>query len=214
MPQLPNLGALDLRSRVVTKTGTNSSPNPKRQKTSVAQDPDVASKVLQDFLTRRVEQYLGRTPTEQEKQDLIERARKEVARMYAASGLTYDWPDAVGVEQGQALLEGGPADVRRLRMLRVKLWGKGFISLKQQQVSARKDDDRKRKQAMQERERKDKDGDDDGRDHFASMNPETPESPDALLGSELRKKAEGRDPQRWGENLQNFDRDDACCSKR
>ena len=134
--------------------------------------------------------------------------------MYAASGLTYDWPDAVGVEQGQALLEGGPADVRRLRMLRVKLWGKGFISLKQQQVSARKDDDRKRKQAMQERERKDKDGDDDGRDHFASMNPETPESPDALLGSELRKKAEGRDPQRWGENLQNFDRDDACCSKR
>ena len=214
MPQglanLPNLGALALRS-CVAKTGTN--PNAKRQKTSGAQNAEVAAQAVEDFINNRVAQYLGRTPTEQEKQDLIERVRREVARMYAAYGLTYDWPNAIGVTEGQALLEGRPADVRRLRALKIDLWGKGFSSLKRQLVSARADDDKKRKQAMQEQERKDKDSN-EGRDYFDSMKPETPESPDALLKDELRKKAEGQDPQRWGEDLQNFDHDDDCCSKR
>ena len=109
MPQglanLPNLGALALRS-CVAKTGTNPNPNPKRQKTSGAQNAEVAAQAVEDFINKRVAQYLGRTPTDQEKQDLIERARREVARMYAAYGLTYDWPNAIGVTEGQALLEG------------------------------------------------------------------------------------------------------------
>lgn len=213
LPNLPNLGALALRSRVV-KTGTNPSiPDPKRQKTGGAQDANVAARAVEDFLEQRVQKYLGRTPTEQEKLDLLERVRREVARMYAAQGLTDEWPDQVGLTQGQALLEGKPADVRRLRQLKIDLWGMGFKSLKQQQVSARADDDRKRKQAMLERERKDKDGD-EGQDYFDSVKPETPESPDALLKDEMRKKAEGNDPQRWGQDIENFDHDDGCCSQR
>jgi hypothetical protein len=43
------------------------------------------------------------------------------------------------------------------------------------------------------------------------MKPETPESPDAVLRDELRKKANGQDPQRWGENLHNSDGDNGCC---
>ena len=209
-PNLPNLGALDLRSCVV-KTGTNSVS--KRQKTGGAQDPEVAARGVEDFIDRRIQAYLGRTPTEQEKRDLIDRVRREVARMYAAQGLTYEWPDQVGLTQGQALLEGKPADVRRLRQLKIALWGRGFRSLIQQQISARAEDDRKRKQAMLEKERKDKDSD-DGRDYFDSVKPETPESPDALLKDEMRKKAEGNDPQRWGQDLENFDHDDGCCSQR
>ena len=209
-PNLPNLGALDLRSCVV-KTGTNSVS--KRQKTGGAQDPEVAARGVEDFIDRRIQAYLGRTPTEQEKRDLIDRVRREVARMYAAQGLTDEWPDELGLTQGQALLEGKPADVRRLRQLKIDLWGRGFRSLIQQQISARAEDDRKRKQAMLEKERKDKDSD-DGRDYFDSVKPETPESPDALLKDEMRKKAEGNDPQRWGQDLENFDHDDGCCSQR
>tara|TARA_B100000963_G_scaffold43723_1_gene32619 strand:+ start:480 stop:1124 length:645 start_codon:yes stop_codon:yes gene_type:complete len=209
-PNLPNLGALDLRSCVV-KTGTNSVS--KRQKTGGAQDPEVAARGVEDFIDRRIQAYLGRTPTEQEKRDLIDRVRREVARMYAAQGLTDEWPDELGLTQGQALLEGKPADVRRLRQLKINLWGGGFRSLIQQQISARAEDDRKRKQAMLEKERKDKDSD-DGRDYFDSVKPETPESPDALLKDEMRKKAEGNDPQRWGQDLENFDHDDGCCSQR
>ena len=210
LPTLPNLGALDLRSCVV-KTGTNT--NAKRQKTSGAQDPAVAALAVQRFLQEAVEQYLGHAPTEQEKRDLIERVRREVARMHAAHGLTLEWPDQVGLTQGQALLVGKPADVLRLRKLKIDLWGQGFSSLKRQQVSARADDDRKRKQAMQEKERRDKDSD-EGRDYFDSMKPETPESPDALLKDEMRKKAEGQDPQKWGQDLENFDHDDGCCQQR
>jgi hypothetical protein len=212
LPTLPNLGALALRSCVV-KTGTNPNPNPKRQKTGGVQDPLVAAKAVEAFLNERVLQYLGRTPTEQERSELIERVKREVARMHATHGLTLEWPDEVGLTQGQALLQGKPADVLNLRRLKIDLWGMGFLSLKRQQVSARADDDKKRKQAMQERERKDKDSD-EGRDYFDSVKPETPESPDALLKDEMRKKAEGKDPQRWGQDLENFDHDDGCCSQR
>lgn len=210
LPTLPNLGALVLRSCVV-KTGTN--PNPKRQKTGGAQDAEVAAQAVEAFLNGRVVEYLGRTPTEQEKRELIERVKREVARMYAAYGLTLDWPNELGRTQGVPLLQGKPADVLHLRRLKIDLWGRGFSSLKRQQVSARADEDKKRKQAMQERERKDKDGD-EGRDYFDSMKPETPESPDALLKDDMRKKADGTDPQRWGQDLENFDHDDGCCSLR
>ena len=209
LPTLPNLGALALRSCVV-KTGTNPSPNPKRQKTGGAQDPVVAARAVEAFLNERVFQYLGRTPTEQEKSELIERVKREFALIH---GLTLEWPNDVGQNQGQSLLQGKPADVLHLRRLKIDLWGQGFSSLKRQQVSARADDDKKRKQAMQERERKDKDSD-EGRDYFDSVKPETPESPDALLEDEMRKKAEGNDPQRWGQDLENFDHDDGCCSLR
>lgn len=212
LSSLPNLGALDLRPRVA-KTGTNPNPNPKRQKTSGAQDPEVAARAVEHFIEQRVEDYLRRPPTEQEKRELIERARREVAGMYAAYGLTYEWPDEVGRTQGEALLEGKPADVLRLRRLKIDLWLEGFRNLKRQQVSARAEDDKQRKNAMQKRERKDKDAN-EGRDYFASVNPETPQSPDALLKDELRKKAEGQDPQRWGVDLQNFGHKDGCCSQR
>ena len=213
MPQLPNLGALDLRPRVA-KTGTNPEPNSKRQKTVSAQDPEVAARAIEQFLDEAVAwYYLGRPPTEEEKRELVERARREVVQMYPSYGLTYDWPDELGRTQGEALLKGKPADVRRLRKLKISLWLEGFRSLKRQQLSAHAGDDKKRKQAMQERERKDKD-DNEVRDHFASMKPETPESPDAVLRDELRKKAEAQDVQRWGMDLQNVGHKDGCCSQR
>lgn len=212
MPQLPNLGALDLRPRVA-KTGTNPQPNSKRQKTVSAQDPEVAARAIEQFLDEGVQWYLERPPTEEEKRELVERARRAVVQMYPASGLTYDWPDELGRTQGGDLLKGKPADVRRLRKLKISLWLEGFRSLKRQQLSAHAGDDKKRKQAMQERERKDKD-DNEVRDHFASMKPETPESPDAVLRDELRKKAEAQDVQRWGLDLQNVGHKDGCCSQR
>ena len=49
MSHLPNLGALGLRLRVA-KTGTNALPDPKRQKTSGAQDPDVLKARLRQWL--------------------------------------------------------------------------------------------------------------------------------------------------------------------
>jgi hypothetical protein len=209
MSHLPNLGALGLRLRVA-KTGTNALPDPKRHKTSGAQDPDVAAREVEAFLTTRVAAHFGRAPTEQERRDLIERVRRDVAEMYADEGLTYAWPDAVGLTEGQALLDGKPADVRNRRELITALWGKGFIKLARGRALYDAGEDRKRKQAMSERERKDRDGD-EGRDYFASMKPETPESPDAVLRDELRKKANGQDPQRWGENLHNSDGDNGCC---
>lgn len=213
--QLPNLGALNLRQRTA-KTGTNPDAGPnKRQKTSGAQDPEVAARAVEVFINRLLNDYFGRAPTEQERRDLLERVRREVLQMpeYAGHGLTLDWPDEVGDTQGQGLLAGKPPGVRGVRRLKIEMWDDGFASLKRKQVDARKEEDRKRKQAMQERELRDKDGD-GGRAYFDSVNPETPASPDALLKDEMRKKAMGRDPQRWGENLQNFDHDDGCCAQR
>ena len=213
--QLPNLGALNLHRREA-KTGTNpdSGPN-KRQKTSGAQDVDVAARGVEIFIDRLLNEYFGRTPTEQEKRDLLERVRREVLQLpeYAGHGLTLDWPDEVGDTQGQELLRGKPPGVRGVRRLKIEMWSDGFASLKRQQVDARKEDDKKRKQAMLERERRDKDGE-EGRDYFDEMKPETPESPDALLKDEMRKKAADKDPQRWGEDLQNFDHEDGCCAQR
>ena len=212
---LPNLGALNLRQRTA-KTGTNpdSGPN-KRQKTSGAQDPAVAARAVENFINERLKEYFGRTPTEQERDELLERVRREVLSLplYAGHGLTVDWPDEVGNTQGQELLQGKAPGVRGLRRLKIEMWSDGFISLKRRQVRARKEEDRKRKQAMLERELRDKDGE-DGRGYFDEMTPVTPESPDALLKDEMRKKAAGQDPQRWGEDLQNFDHDDGCCAQR
>jgi hypothetical protein len=213
--QLPNLGALNLRQRTA-KTGTNpDSGQNKRQKTSGAQNAEVAARGVQIFIDGLLNEYFGRTPTEQEKRDLLERVKREVLRLpeYANQGLTLDWPDEVGATQGQGLLQGKPPGVRGIRRLKIEMWSDGFASLKRQQVDARKDEDRKRKQAMLERELRDKDSD-EGRDYFDSMSPETPESPDALLKDDMRKKAEGKEPQRWGEDLQNFDHDDGCCAQR
>lgn len=213
--QLPNLGALNLRQRTA-KTGTNPDAGPnKRQKTSGAQDAEVAARGVQIFIDSLLNEYFGRTPTEQERDELLERVKREVLRLpeYAGNGLTLDWPDEVGATQGQGLLQGKPPGVRGVRRLKIEMWSDGFGSLKRQQVDARKDEDRKRKQAMLERELRDKDGD-GGKEYFDSMNPETPASPDALLKDEMRKKAEGKEPQRWGDDLQNFDHDDGCCAQR
>lgn len=213
--QLPNLGALNLRQRTA-KTGTNSDSGPnKRQKTSGAQDAEVAARGVQIFIDDLLKEYFGRTPTEQERDDLLERVRREVLGLplYAGHGLTLDWPDEVGNTQGQDLLQGKPPGVRGVRRLKIEMWSDGFTSLKRRQVRARKEEDKKRKQAMLERELRDKDGE-AGRDYFDEMKPVTPESPDALLKDDMRKKAADKDPQRWGEDLQNFDHDDGCCAQR
>lgn len=212
---LPNLGALNLH-RCTAKTGTTPDSGPsKRQKTSGAQDPEVAARAVQNFVNDLLNEYFGRTPTEQERDDLLERVRREVLSLpwYAGHGLTLDWPDEVGDTQGQELLEGKPPGVRGVRRLKIEMWSDGFNSLKRQQVDARKEEDRKRKQAMLERELRDKDGE-NGRDYFDEMKPETPESPDALLKDELRKKAEGSEPQRWGIDRKNSGHKDGCCAQR
>lgn len=207
MQRLPNLGGLDLRQR--TKTGTDGgnggAPNPKRQKTSrrpTTMTDEDRDRQVEAHIRGQILHYFGQMPSDPQ---VVAAFRQRVVRviqeMHSGDGLTENWPSQLGLTEGEGLLGGNKKKTNNnIYKLRTDMWSKGIVQMMLERDRDRRESDLQKKARMIQNELRDQDVS-DGAAFFNDRAPAQPASlaDDALLLSDLKKKASDGDQRKWGE---------------
>ena len=203
MQRLPNLGGLDLRQRARTGAdgGNGGTPNPKRQKTSRLSDED-RDRQVETFVRSEIMNYFGKMISDpQVVAAFRQRVVEVVQEMYKDDGLTENWPSQLGITEGVNLLEGNRKETNiNILKLRQKLWSKGILQLVLARDMEKRDSDLQKKARIVQNELRHQDAS-DGAAFFNDREPVRPSSlaNDAVLRSDLNKKASDGDQRKWGE---------------